>query len=90
MVTPLTQNFFLLKILLGTNSSRSTLTWFTFSIDALIPLCFETITPHTQHGCHVMEHLKPTGEELRHAEAITVLVVKQVSFFSKAKVLNLE
>ena len=37
-----------------------------------------------------MEHLNSTGEELRLAEAITVLVVKQVSFFSKAKALNLE
>ena len=50
-----------------------------FSIGVTIRCCFDLTIPHSQLGYHVMERLKLTGEELRHADETTALVVKQVS-----------
>ena len=58
----------------------TSMTWYIFSIDASIRCCFETTIPPLQPGCHVTGHLRSIGEELRHAETATALVVKQVRF----------
>ena len=60
-------------------SKECKLLCFFFSIDALVCACFENIPLFTLLGYQEMKHLKFIGEELRHAENTTALVVKQVS-----------
>ena len=67
------------------NSSRFTLTWFTFRIDALFCGCMKMTDLLKQHGGHVMGGLKFSGKEPRHVRTAIVLGWKQVSFFKQLK-----